>query len=85
MLCIPPYTPLYIVKLGFAGVYLFFLCLIQNIDCGYPLEPPGQGGSNAYPQCFEKNIKNINFCKRNFQFLLLKKNLYIAWASFRND
>ena len=31
----------YIVKLGYAGVYLFFLFLLQNIDCGYSLEPPG--------------------------------------------
>ena len=23
---------------------------VQNIDCGYPLEPPRQGGSNEYPQ-----------------------------------
>ena len=22
----------------------------QNIDCGYSLEPPHQGGSNEYPQ-----------------------------------
>ena len=22
----------------------------QNIDCGYSLEPPQQGGSNEYPQ-----------------------------------
>ena len=22
----------------------------QNIDCGYSLEPPRQGGSNGYPQ-----------------------------------
>ena len=31
--CIPPHTPLYIVKLGFTGVYLpvFFIILIQNI------------------------------------------------------
>ena len=21
----------------------------ENIDCGYLLEPPGQGGSNEYP------------------------------------
>ena len=28
----------YIVKLGFTGVYLFFLFLVQNIDCGYSLE-----------------------------------------------
>ena len=23
---------------------------VQNIDCGYSLEPPRQGGSNEYPQ-----------------------------------
>ena len=40
------YTPLNLTfiyikkKLGFAGVYLFFLFLIQNIDCGFSLEPP---------------------------------------------
>ena len=40
----------YIAKLGYAGVYLFFLFLLQNIDCGYSLEPPRRGGSNEYPQ-----------------------------------
>ena len=40
----------YIEKLGYAGVYLFFLLLLQNIDCGYSLEPPRRGGSNVYPQ-----------------------------------
>ena len=40
----------YIAKLGYAGVYLFFLFLLQNIDCGYSLEPPRRGGSNMYPQ-----------------------------------
>ena len=46
----------YIAKLGYAGVYLFFLFLLKNIDCGYSLEPPRRGGSNAYPQsiCFEQ-------------------------------
>ena len=48
------YTPLiphyYIEKLGYAGVYLFFLFLLQNIDCGYSLELPRRGGSNEYPQ-----------------------------------
>ena len=38
------YTPLkpdfYIEKLGFAGVYLIVFFLIQNIHCGYSLEPP---------------------------------------------
>ena len=41
----------YIEKLGFEGVYLFFLFLIQNIHCGYSLEPPRRGSSNVYPQC----------------------------------
>ena len=40
----------YIVKLGFTGVYIIFLISAQNIDCGYPLEPPHRGGSNEYPQ-----------------------------------
>ena len=40
----------YIAKLGYTGVYLFFLFLLQNIDCGYSLEPPQRGGSNVYPQ-----------------------------------
>ena len=40
----------YIAKLGYAGIYLFFLFLLQNIDCGYSLEPPHRGGSNVYPQ-----------------------------------
>ena len=40
----------YIAKLGYAGVYLFFLFLLQNIDCGYSLEPPRRGSSNVYPQ-----------------------------------
>ena len=45
--CIPLKPHFYTVKLGFAGVYLFFF---QNIDCGYMLEPPRRGGSNEYPQ-----------------------------------
>ena len=40
----------YIVKLGFTGVYIIFLISAKNIDCGYPLEPPRRGGSNEYPQ-----------------------------------
>ena len=36
-----PLTPLfYTVKMGFTGVYIFFLFLLLNIDCGYSLEPP---------------------------------------------
>ena len=36
-----PLTPhFYIEKVGFTRVYLFLLFLLQNIDCGYSLEPP---------------------------------------------
>ena len=47
-LCMYPLKPhFYIVKLGYAGVYLFFLFLLQDIDCGYSLEGCG---SKVYPQ-----------------------------------
>ena len=35
---------------GATGVCIIFLISAQNIDCGYSLEPPRQGGSNEYPQ-----------------------------------
>ena len=38
----------YIVKLGFTGVYIIFLILLKNIDCGYSLELPRPGGSNKF-------------------------------------
>ena len=51
--CLYKFDPLqphfYIVKLGFTGVYIFFI-LLNNIDCGYSLVPPRRGGSNEYPQ-----------------------------------
>ena len=31
-------------------IFDIFLIFAQNIDCGYKLEPPHQGGSNRYPQ-----------------------------------
>ena len=49
-MCTPLKPHFYIATLGYAGVYLFFLFLLQNIDCGYSLEPPRRGGSNVYPQ-----------------------------------
>ena len=53
-ICLYKFDPLkahfYIVKLGFTGVYIIFLFLLKNIDCGYSLEPPRRGGSNEYKQ-----------------------------------
>ena len=52
--CLYNFDPLkphfYIVKLGFTGVFIIFIILLKNIDCGYLLEPPRRGDSNEYPQ-----------------------------------
>ena len=52
--CLYNFDPLqphfYMVKLGFTRIYIIFLISAQNIDCGYSLEPPRQGGSNEYQQ-----------------------------------
>ena len=44
----------------------------QNIDCGYPLEPPHGGGSNEYPQSMflsRNNKNNVYPCKPQFYFI----------------
>ena len=45
---------------------------VQNIDCGYSLEPPRWGGSNEYPQSMflHKNKKNnVHPCKPQFYYI----------------
>ena len=63
--CTPPPKPHFlIIKLGYAGVYLFFLFLLQNIDYGYSLEPPREVVLTVvYPQSmfWSKNKKNSIF------------------------
>ena len=73
----PHCTPL---SCGESVVYRIFL---QNIDCGYSLEPPHHGGSNEYPQSMflRKNIMNIKF----FQLIFISfysSNLYFVWVCF---
>ena len=44
----------------------------QNIDCGYSLEPPCQGGSYEYPQAMflSRNKKNNVYpCKPQFYYI----------------
>ena len=51
---------------------IFFHISAQNIDCGYSLEPPRQGGSNEYPQSMflSKNKKNNVYpCKHQFYYI----------------
>ena len=47
----------------------------QTIDCGYSLEPPQRGGSNAYPQSMflSSNKKNIIYpCKPQSYFIKVR-------------
>ena len=51
---ISSHTPLLFSKLGFTWFtgyeYIFFLFLVQNIDCVYTLEAPRRVGSKEYQQ-----------------------------------
>ena len=49
----------YIAKLGYAGIYLFFLFLFQNINCGYSLELPRRVSTIYVLSKNKKNIKTI--------------------------
>ena len=82
--CIPPWIPLVYRKTGVCrSIPIFFFILLQNIDCGYSLEP-----FKHVPRIYvlSKNKKNIkHFQLKNFQILNPpKKSLYIEWASFHN-
>ena len=46
----------------------------QNIDCGYILEPPRRGGSNAYLQSIFLSINkknNVYPCKPEFYYIIV--------------
>ena len=84
--CLYNFDPLkphfYIVKLGFAGVYIIFLSLHKNIDCGYLLEPPRRGGSYEYPQSmFWAEIWKISelFFIWKFSVFLFRWNFLNIW------
>ena len=45
---------------------------VQNIDCGYSLEPPRRGGFNEYPQSMflsRNNKNNVYPCKPQFYYI----------------
>ena len=49
-----------------------FYISAQNIDWGYPLEPPRRGGSNEYPQSMFLSRKKENNgypCKPQFYYI----------------
>ena len=54
----------------------YFNISAQNIDCGYPLEPPRRGGSNEYQQpMFWAEIRNIMYTPLNPSFTIEKWGL----------
>ena len=53
-------------------VLIFFIFSAQNRDCGYSLELPRRGGSNAYPQSMflsRNKKKNVYPCKPQFYYI----------------
>ena len=62
-----PFKPhFYIAKLGFTGIYIFFLISAQKHRLWYSLEPPRRGGPNEYPHSMDlsRNKKtNVYPCK----------------------
>ena len=76
--CIHTQTPLLYIKTGVCKGLQFFLFSIQNIGCGYSLEPPRRGGFNVYPQSMfcANNIKNIKILLTEFSIFTAEK-LYV--------
>ena len=80
--CIPPphRTQHLCSKTGVCRGIPIFLFLLQNIDCGYSLEPPRRGGSYVYTQSmFEKYHF---FSSRNFHFYNRKNDCILYWRVF---
>ena len=75
-----PFKPhFYIIKLGFTGVYIIFLILLKNIDCGYLLELPHQAVlTSTHNLCFEQKYEKYqNFLSKCFPFLAVKFSIYL--------
>ena len=56
-------------------MFNIFLKFAQNTDCGYPLEPPRQGGSNEYPQYMSLSMGKGTSSSQNSKFRFLHKTV----------
>ena len=65
------------VKLGYAGVYLLFLFLIQNIDCGYSLDC-------THNLCFRAKIRKISIFSAEIFIFHNFKTLCIVFVMVRH-
>ena len=68
-------------KLVCTGVYIFFLILLQGLDCGYSLEPPQWCGSvKAVLNCNPQSIFSAKI-RKNIKTFQLK---IIIFTAFKN-
>ena len=68
----PPKTGTFQIK----NLIFSYFCS-KNIDCGFSLEPPQQGGSNEYPQSMflsrkKKKKNNVYPCKPQFYYIKME-------------
>ena len=64
-------------------MYLFSY-FISKIDCGYTLEPPRRGGSNAtHNLCLGAKIRKIGI-PLHTPVLVGYKEVYIIWTCYRD-
>ena len=72
--CLYNFDPLkpyfYIVKLGFTRVFIIFLISAKNIDCGYSLEPPQRGLSEAVLTSTTNYVLSGNTHEKNEHFFI---------------
>ena len=72
--CLFKYTENFITKkwkFSDKKILIYFHFSVQNIDCGYSLEPPWQGGSNEYSQSmFRAEIRKIMYTPVNPSFTI---------------
>ena len=61
----------YIIKLEFTGVFIIFLLLLKNIDCGYSLEAILMCTHNL---CFEQKMRKFTFFHWQIIFFTAFKN-----------
>ena len=73
-------------KESFQIKFSIFFIFLLDIDCGYSVEPPCQGGSNEYPQSMflsRKKKNNVYPCKLQFYYIKVGfKGSKLFWYVF---
>ena len=75
MKCIPPRIVLYSKTRVYRGIPILFL--IQNMHCGYSLEPSRRGGSNVYPHSYVMSMNIKIFFLMEYSIVTYENNLCI--------